>query len=241
MDCVAACASRWYLVPGGRSPILGRHGIDEAGMKDITETLKKLKKRQEAIQDMAPQTPNKEVTLHLQTQHAAIGACAAILKDLKPELQPRGSKRPTEKELGELYGIEVAPTLVSLIEGAEELAEGKDHEVLKRTGWRVAFVAGKWITKLLPVRYEDVKDVVEAIGAIADIRKLGSSLKERKREAAAAAKVLQWSKNGALIAMGWGTEAERILDLLSGAPDRTDNQRLKAVQQRMKTAVSEWK
>ncbi len=209
-------------------------------MKDITKTLNKLKERQKAIQDMAPKTPNKEVTLHLQTQHAAIGACAAILKDLKPKLQPTGSKKPTEKELGELYGIEVAPTLVSLIEGAEDLAEGKDHEVLKRTAWRVAFVAGKWATKLLPLRYEDVKDLVEAVGALADIRKLGSSLKERKRQADSAAKVLQWSKNGAVIAMGWGIEAERILDLLSGAPDRTDNQRLKAVQQRMKTAVPEW-
>ena len=134
MDCIAAGAVALVAFPGGNIPrILGRHRIDEAGMKDITKTLNKLKERQKAIQDMAPKTPNKEVTLHLQTQHAAIGACAAILKkDLKPQLQPTGSKKPTEKELGELYGIELAPTLVSLIEGAEDLAEGKDHEVLNR-------------------------------------------------------------------------------------------------------------
>lgn len=127
--------------------------------------------------------------------------------------------------------VAVAGGLFSLFESVEALAASRDAEALKHLGWRVAEGAVKWGTKLLPIRYDDVKEVLEAIGGLKDLADAGSALKLRRQQARAGADFLNWIDAINLLILSWNAEAQRFL-LATKGKSTTDDQVLELAMRR---------
>jgi hypothetical protein len=209
-------------------------------MREITRTVQRLRVRQRGIRKLTPSNAEKRVLVQLQTQHAAYGACAELLEELQPFLQLEGSRKPTPRDLEDAHGPEILSTLVDLIDSAEDLAAGRDSEVLLKVGWRVLGTAAKWFAKLSPIRPEDAEDALDALEAIGDIKGTHVATRKRRNQTKAASVILKWSKSATILAMYWAMEAQRVLDLLSRGAASTDAQLVSSVQQRMVAQAGSW-
>lgn len=135
----------------------------------------------------------------------------------------------------------VAAGLVSLLRSAEAVANGRDADALKHLGKRIVEGTIKWGSKLLPVRYEDLKDLVDAIQGLKDVADAGKATKLRKQQARIGSDFLTWIDAIVLLSVSWSAQAQRFLLATQGKGDADDREVLKLVEARVHAcAVAGW-
>jgi hypothetical protein len=209
-------------------------------MQSVDKTLEQMRKRQDKTRGLVSQPEHRYISLSIETTWAAYGASAQILKDLKPLVQMPNEAKLSVASLDGRFPPRTSRKIQRVIQSGEDLAAGKDEEVVKNLTWRLVAGTVKWGTKLLPVRAEDFKDAAELLEALGDLRDIGGVAKERRKQAAVAAKFLLWSQATALTAMAWAVEAQRLHDLLSNHTPRNNQALIADVQQRMVLETIRW-
>jgi hypothetical protein len=201
-------------------------------LKPLQQTINALRERQRATRQLIPDPGYRHVTTSILTADAAYGACAQVLKALDRSIAKQLSGNLSDKGLRASFPA-IADDLIACIRSADSLAKSRDRIVAKRLGKTLLWGTIKWGSKLLPVRYSDLKDVEEVFSAFRDVASVRSALRERKNQALIAVTFLRWSEVATVVAMTWAAEATRLLDAVTGAPSRTREKRLEEVQLRM--------
>lgn len=209
-------------------------------MTDLPKTVRKLTTRQAGIRKLAPSPSHRHVTLTVQTAHAAFGAAAAVLEELRPSLDPKGVWPQGASSPGTAFSKALATELKAFLKAAEDLAAGRDKDVAKKLAVRIAWGSVKWLSKLSPVRREDIEDIKDLLEALSDLSGVAGATRERKKQARVAAAFMRWSQAITLLAMSVAAEGERFLDAVKARPARTIDERIAATQRRMVGLVPSW-
>lgn len=192
-----------------------------------------LRDRETATEELIPEPGHHYVATSLRTAAYAYGACGQIVTSIQRALRTQKLTTITPAALKKAFPS-TAADLIGILEGADDLANARDKQVAKKVGWAVLKGVATWGSKVLPVRFSDLKDFAELLSAVGDVVTIGAAARERRHQAKAAVGFLRWSQGIALVAMAWAAEALRILDQLQGKPRRSLQDRVEEVQQRMR-------
>jgi hypothetical protein len=128
-----------------------------------------------------------------------------------------------------MSAIVTVVALNSLLESAHEMANKRDGKALRSLGIDVVKTSAKWASKLLIIRYEDVKDIKEALETIADVVEgatdvggVRKSSRLRRTQVDAASDFLSWIDSLALLAAAWCGKAQQYILAVTGSPTVTD-------------------
>lgn len=123
----------------------------------------------------------------------------------------------------ELHDAAFALMLWNLLDAADLVSRSRDTEALKLLSWETIKVASKWATKALPVRYEDLRDLLDLLGNLDELFSVSKASRVRRRQVKDASLILAWLEALEILATSWCLETLRLLAIAQRRPRADDD------------------
>lgn len=185
--------------------------------KDVVKAQARIAKRRAKLRSLAPPGTHRAIAVRLQTAHAVLGVCEGMVFELiESSLAYLERAQPAKGAIRQISDAAYSHTLWRLISAIDEISRARDSKAIKLLSWDVVKLLLKWGTKPLPVRYDDVKDLAEVLGAAEDAASVAKASKLRRQQVAAATDLLTWLDALHLLALAWAFEAHRHIATAQG-------------------------
>lgn len=172
------------------------------------DIIPKLNERRTTLRKLVNEKTHRQIVAAVKVPFGALGACEKILLELPDAIDAYEKKIDQRPDLNK--GISQACCYLgasNLLVSARDLANARDKQALDKIGVVVAKKVAKRLSKLLPIHFEDLEDLVELIDILSDSRSVIRATKLRCRQANAASGLLTWLNIISLLGLSWAYDA----------------------------------